>query len=182
MKEVLGVIIFFAVILAGVWFAPVWWRAHQVKTSGQPSIVTLSDTARKLISAEETHGTGVPGDAANENQTPTTPPSIIATPTNTSKTDITKLAIKVMNGGAMKGSAAKALEIVKNAGYAAATVGNATGDYTGVSVYYAKLENKADAEALRILLSKTYSNPTTQAVADSQSETASAPIVVMVGK
>ena len=99
-----------------------------------------------------------------------------------SAVDIATINVKVMNGGAPKGSATQTLDMLKTAGYKAATIGNATGDFTGVTIYYLKTENKADAEALRLLLSKKYSNAVTQSVVDPKSEQGSAPIVVMLGK
>ncbi len=180
MKEVLGVVVSFALVLALVWFSPGWWRQYHAANTMQPSIATIQQGEASPASTPDRRQAEASVSAPDYKPATANPDSIVSAPPTVA--DIAKLPVRVMNGGAPKGSAAKALEIIKTAGYKAATVGNATGDYTGVSVYYAKSENKADAEALRILLSKTYPNASTQAVSDSKSEAASSPIVVIVGK
>ena len=181
MKEVFGVIIFFALALALVWFAPKWWQRYHAAKNTQPSITTIQQKGSATTTpAPDADGQTVADSTAamsrpvmSDSDSPLVPASAV---------DIAKINVKVMNGGAPKGSATQTLDMLKTAGYKAATIGNATGDFTGVTIYYLKTENKADAEALRLLLSKKYSNAVTQSVVDPKSEQGSAPIVVMLGK
>ena len=92
-----------------------------------------------------------------------------------------KLDIKVFNGGAPKGSAAKVQTFLKTAGYTKAEAVSAAGDYTGVTVYY-RDGKMADAEAVKKALLKDYPTAQIKASTSPKSEDGSADVVVMLGK
>jgi cbb3-type cytochrome oxidase subunit 3 len=171
MKDVAGTLVFLIVVLAGVWFLPTWWRDRQAVKSNQPSITALRDEVVQAVSAEADRVTQAVEEKSSE--------VITSVPVKT--TDTAKLSLKVLNGGAVKGSAGKAVQTLKSAGYALAVQGDAKGDYTGVTVYYRE-GSQADAEQVKQALIKDYPNATTQIVTDSKHETALTPVVVMLGK
>ncbi len=94
----------------------------------------------------------------------------------------TKIAIKVLNGGAAKGSASVYADILKGAGYTSVTAGNSAGDYTGVSVYYAQAGTQANAEAVKAALSKKAPNAEVRIGVANSADTGSSAITVIVGK
>lgn len=89
--------------------------------------------------------------------------------------------IKVLNGGAAKGSAGILGEALKKEGYTKISVGNTTGNYTGTTVYFA---SGLDQEAAILKASLLKSYPKTEAkpaLADNK-ETTQAPLTVILGK
>lgn len=118
---------------------------------------------------------------------PTTSPVIVeeAKPETTTPSvtpiDKTTLDVKVMNGGAAKGSAGTFGETLKKAGYTKTTVGNTTSDYTGVAIYYAAGKQK-EAESLQGDVAKTYPQVTLLETKTGNADTAGATLVVILGK
>lgn len=89
--------------------------------------------------------------------------------------------IKVLNGGAAKGSANTVADILKKAGYTKVAAGNSAGNYTGTVVYFATgLEN--EAAAVQKVLLKSYPKTETKAALKGNSDTAAAVITVILGK
>jgi len=90
-------------------------------------------------------------------------------------------AIKVLNGGAAKGSATTAAEVLKKDGYTKLTTGNTVKDYVGVVVYYAAgLEQEANV--VKISLMKTYPKVEAKAALKDNTETSQAVITIILGK
>lgn len=178
MKEILGIILFFGIALAGVWFIPGLWRTQETKQSGQPSIMELKNVALDIVQQEQNRveqevAEGTSAQTVSENQKSD---SVASKPT-----DPAKLVVKVLNGGAAPGSAGKVAQILKTAGFKLTTAGDSKGDYTGVTVYY-QSANKADAEVVKVALIKTHPQTMTQAADATKVETGKAPVVVILGK
>lgn len=95
--------------------------------------------------------------------------------------DKATLQVTVMNGGSAAGSAAKATDILKKAGFSKAETGNADGNYTGVTVYY-KTDSQQAAQLVRDALSTTYKNAVISPEDTKKPETGKTPVVVILGK
>lgn len=120
----------------------------------------------------------VPEEKAEEK---TTPPSD-TTPSNPApEIDKKTLEIKVLNGGAAKGTAGTFTETLKKTGYTKATFGNSVGDYVGVTIYYAK-DKEALAETLKGDVAKTYPKVTLAPALAANKDTTTASLVVILGK
>jgi hypothetical protein len=91
------------------------------------------------------------------------------------------MVVKVLNGGAAKGSASTFTETLKKAGYASATFGNSFGNYTGVTVYYGA-GRKAEGEALVVDVQKTYPKAVAKEAPQGDRDAAAAAFVVILGK
>lgn len=89
--------------------------------------------------------------------------------------------IKVLNGGAAKGSATTAAEALKKDGYTKVITGNTVKDYTGVVVYYAAGLEK-EAGVVKTTLSKVYPKAETKAALKDNTETSQAVITIILGK
>jgi hypothetical protein len=89
--------------------------------------------------------------------------------------------IKVLNGGAAKGSAAVVGDVLKKDGYTKVTVGNTTGNYTGTVVYFTTGLEK-EAGVVKELLFKNYPKTVAQEALSNNKETSQAPITVILGK
>lgn len=89
--------------------------------------------------------------------------------------------IKVVNGGAAKGSATVVAELLKKNGYTKVSVGNTLGDYTGVVVYFAAPQEK-DALALKDALLKNYPKAEVKPAIKENKETTQAILTVILGK
>lgn len=89
--------------------------------------------------------------------------------------------IKVLNGGAAKGSASVAAELLKKDGFTKVTTGNTTSDYVGVTVYFGS-SVESEAEAVKNFLIKTYPKAEKKATPKDNKETTQASIVVVLGK
>jgi hypothetical protein len=88
--------------------------------------------------------------------------------------------IKVLNGGAAKGSAGVVAEALKKAGYTKVTTGNTLGDYTGTTVYFSVgLDQEAGAVKQALL---SWPATVTKEAPQGNKETAQAPLTVIVGK
>lgn len=174
MKELLGIIIFFAVIIAGAVWLPGVWHARELERTTQSSIMDLKDVAIESVGKEESRVADdmaqAEGDTTAKNETPLAP-----------ATDPAKLVIKVLNGGAAGGSAGKLAQVLRSAGFKLVTAGDSKSDYAGVTVYY-QSAGKADADAVKATLTKAYPSVEERVETDMKKETASAAIVVVVGK
>ncbi len=89
--------------------------------------------------------------------------------------------IKVMNGGAAKGSAGILGESLKKGGYTKVSVGNTTGNYTGTVIYFASGLDQ-EAATLKETLVKTYPKVETKAALAENKETSLSPLTVILGK
>lgn len=89
--------------------------------------------------------------------------------------------IKVLNGGAAKGSASVAADILKKDGCTKVTTGNTTSDYVGVTVYFLSAFEQ-EAGVVKNFLIKTYPKVTTKVAPKENKETTQASLVVILGK
>ncbi len=93
-----------------------------------------------------------------------------------------KIAIRVMNGGAAKGSASVVAGVLMGSGYGTVSTGNATGDHTGLTVYFKAPVTEADANAVKESLLKKYPTGMVKASAANMPDTMTSPVTVIVGK
>lgn len=89
--------------------------------------------------------------------------------------------LKVLNGGAAKGSAGTLAETLKKAGYTKAVAGNTLKDYTGTVVYFA---TGLDTEAaiVKEALLATYPKAEVKPADKGNTETTQAPLTIILGK
>lgn len=92
----------------------------------------------------------------------------------------TEVVIKVLNGGAVGGSASKVKEVLAAKGYKKVEAGNSEkSNYAGVTVFY-QADMKTVAEKVVTDLKAKY--PTAQAKAGTSVEEKSGPIIIILGK
>lgn len=143
------------------------WRESQL-TKSTPSIQKIVEAP--ALPAPTTNPT------PSEEPKPETPAASVA-----AVMDKATLDIKVMNGGAVKGSAGTFGETLKKAGYTKVTVGNTSGDYTGTVVYYATDKQK-EAESVLVDVLKTYPKATVAPAKAGIADMTGATLVVILGK
>ncbi len=91
------------------------------------------------------------------------------------------LSLKVLNGGAAKGIAGTYAEKLKAAGFTKTVVGNAFGDYTGQTLYYAKGQS-AGADAIKGEVVKTYPALTVKEAPSGDKDATAATYVLIIGR
>ncbi len=91
------------------------------------------------------------------------------------------LEIKVLNGGSAKGMAGTYAEKLKQAGFTRVEVGNAFGDYTGQTLYYAKGQ-EAGMKIIQAEVMKAYPSLVTKEAPTSDRDAAVAMYVVILGR
>ncbi len=89
--------------------------------------------------------------------------------------------IKVLNGGAAKGSAGIVTELLKKEGFIKAVAGNALGNYVGTVVYFAPALEQ-EAQKVKVVLMKTYPTVETKPAVSNNKETSQAPLTVILVK
>lgn len=136
-----------------------------------PSLEALPK-AEVAESAPET-----PAPAVEKSAETTAPAAEPSAPTVDKKT----LSIKVLNGGAAKGVAGTYAEKLKTAGFAKTVVGNAFGDYTGQTLYYAKGQS-AGADAIKTEVMKTYPGLTVKEAPSGDKDATAATFVLILGR
>jgi cytoskeletal protein RodZ len=159
------VLVMLGVISLLSWWGYRGWSFSQ-EQSALPSIAALPITEEKTESR-------VP---VEEEKPQTQEPSQEELVKKTKETDI-----KVLNGGAAKGSAGVLGEALKKEGYTKISVGNTTGNYTGTIIYFA---SGLDQEAATLKASLLKSHPKTEAkpALTDNKETTQAPLTVILGK
>jgi hypothetical protein len=185
MKEIFASILFLAAVAGTLWGWNDWRVKQKDKQDTRPSIGTFSS----VPVAEFSDQNPIPqekrrepsSDAATQERTEIEIHDSIATTTVASDTSKDALEVKVMNGGAAKGTAGSVQELLKRSGYAKASASSATGDYAGVTVYYTGAHEAQATDIQRILLAKYPKAAVTSAVSG-RVEESSATIVVMMGK
>lgn len=91
------------------------------------------------------------------------------------------LVVKVLNGGAVGGSAGKMVSYLKQNGYIKAEAGNANGANKGVVIYFSA-DMADEAKVLQLLLLKQYQGVEAKPVAEAKiPEAKTAPMVVVLG-
>lgn len=144
------------------------WRESQL-TKSTPSI-------QKIVEAPALPAPTTTNQAPSLEPKPETPAAPVE-----ALVDKATLDIKVMNGGAVKGSAGTFGEALKKAGYSKVTVGNTSGDYTGTVVYYAPDKQK-EAESVLVDVLKTYPKATVAPAKAGIADMTGATLVVILGK
>lgn len=141
------------------------WKAAQVEQS-TPSIQELGE-----------HIPPRAPDVNPDTSTPTTTPAISSALVQ----DKATVEVKVINGGAAKGSASTLTELLKKAGYTKATFGNSAKDHTGTIIYYSGSAQVA-AETLKETVIKTYPKVTLAPAQAGDKDATAATVVVVLGK
>lgn len=107
----------------------------------------------------------------------TPPPTVIAEPTK-AEIDLSKYAIKILNGGGVSGEAARQKDSLEAKGFTISTVGNAdNSDYTETIIQAKEKVDKDFIAKLKSVLEDTFIVGEIEAL----SEDASTPIVVILG-
>lgn len=165
-----ALLLFTIVSLAGIgWVMYSEWQASR-EHSGQLSIATLPKEEQISDEALTDNNQGDPDQNValqNSEEKPILAPKDVE--------------VKVLNGGAAKGSAGIVTDVLKQAGYAKAIFGNATGDYSGVVVYH-KVGLDREATAVKDALIKKYPVVTMKEAGTANTEVSVMPITVVVGK
>lgn len=123
---------------------------------------------------------------APEPKPPTTPapvsPAPAPSPAPTPPTiDRKQLSVRVLNGGAVKGSAGVLADKLKQAGFVKATFTSAAASYQGVTIYFAK-GKEAEAADLKTEVAKTYPNATVAPAVPGGRDSTAADLVVILGQ
>jgi cytoskeletal protein RodZ len=185
-------LIIFLVLLLAILGYSVW---HLVRTvSGQK--VKEAPGIQSIV--VEPLKTPAPSEPAPTPTTPTTPATTTTTTTSattTTGTDATTgtaltpsdtlkaTSLRVLNGGAAKGTAGKLLTALNKTGLSKTSVGDADSDYTGTTVYYQADAYKERAEeVVKLLESIGTKGAVTKKAESSTGETGNTPIVIITGK
>jgi cytoskeletal protein RodZ len=169
--DFLGKTIIFVVIIliigAATFLVFLGYRLAGSGSIENASIVSISSQGPSSVSEQETHEQ-----------------KEAKVPQDTAKDGVfmkNSISIVVLNGGAPKGSAGIVADILKTDGFLKATAGNASGDYSGMVVYW-KEGNESAAKAVQAALSAKYPSIAVKASDPKNKETLSAPIVAILGK
>ncbi len=100
---------------------------------------------------------------------------------NTAVTDPKTVEVTVLNGGAASGSAGTVVTLLKGAGYQKAAAENASGTYSGVTIYYRSGFDTV-AAAVQEALKKKYPSATVAAAGANNQETSKSTVTVVLGK
>lgn len=172
-----GKILFTVIVLLvlGVIGAIAWggYRGLQMNTerAALPSIATLSTEETTTLEAAPVEEKVVVPEKKSEE-----------TATNDEVIKSAKATeIHVLNGGAAKGSAGTAAELLKKNGYTKTIIGNTLNDFSGVVVYFSSGKEK-EAGQVKLDLIKTYPTISTKPADTTKKETALAPLVLILGK
>lgn len=157
-------------ILAGIaWGGYRGWNMREERAA-LPSISTLSETDTT---------------AKNEPAPEAIIEAEVAAPAPETSVEDTKKAkateIKVLNGGAAKGSAGTATTFLTREGYTKVTLGNTLSDYAGTTVYFAVGLDK-EAAILKTTLLPNYPKTEVKPALPNNKETTAAPLTVILGK
>lgn len=156
--------------LVGVMFWHGYGRATPVmKERERPSITDLAPVPPATIVVD-----------TPQTETPPAEESAPATETTTPAVAKGELVVRVLNGGAPKGSAAVVTEYLKTAGFTKAVAGNADANYSDVAVY-CLAGKEAEAKSLEEALKTKYQGVTIKATSSAVGELAQSPCTVVVG-
>lgn len=177
MKEILSSIIFLAIAGGAIWGWSHWYGTVEENKDTRPSIGALA-TDTSVVASTSDESVNREELETKESETPKAPE-----PAKTLKTDPARevLDVKVLNGGAAKGGAARVQEFLKKQGYAKAQTGNAVGNYTDVTIFYLG-SNESNAQTIKELLLPDYAKIDVKLAISSKDESGSASVVVMMGK
>lgn len=173
-ESFLGGVLIFALTLSLLaalgYFGYIGYRSYQAfrREETIPSIETMAPIETAPLTNSEEQKTSV-----SKEETQKTP----AVSEGEKKT----LAIKVLNGGAAKGSAGRLTELLRQAGFAKAVFGNSRVDHTGTVIYYGD-SFQAAAELIKAVVIHTYPQATLAPSQTNVKDTSVAPIVIILGK
>lgn len=171
MKEVFSTIFFLFVVAGLLWGWNHWQATIQGAKDTRPSIGALATESKSSVSESKDPVAEAPVSVVEEKK------PVVSSNSTAKET----LDVKVLNGGAAKGSAVKVQDLLKKSGYVKAQSGSSVGNYTGTTVYYLG-SNEASATAIQQLLVKDYPSASVKMATSSSAENGSASIVVMLGK
>lgn len=163
---VVAIICLLLLILAGTfgYFGYRLWQSAQIERT-TPSIQELGE---KPV-------TDMPQVAA---PTPVAEPTPAPAPAPSA--DLAAVEVKVLNGGAAKGSASTLVDLLKKAGYTKASFGNSVANHTGTTIYYT-ITSQSAAETLKATVAKTYPAVTVAPAKAGDKDATAAAIVVVLG-
>lgn len=172
MKEFFLAILVFALLGGGVYGWSLY-RHRAVETADpRPSIRELSNMSAdnpSLASSQSKEMDTASDDAESADATPSRPD------------DPDTIAVSVLNGGAVGGSAGKVTTYLQSKGYKKAKAGNTNGSNVGMVIYYAD-DMEDEAKALQLVLLDSYKGVTASPAKDAKNKDAtSASIVVVLG-
>lgn len=175
---VVGVLLLLLLILIGTfgYFGYRLWKSAQVERS-IPSIQELGEKPGSVVSESVVETPPPASLSAPTSQTTSSP----TTETEVASLDIALVEVKVLNGGAARGSAGTLVDILKKAGYSKAAFGNTVADYTGTKIYYGTNAQSA-AEKVKELVSKTYPTVVIAPAEANNKDATAASVVVILGK
>lgn len=175
-ESLFGFLVMLIIVLCGVALASYggWILYHGVQESrGDSSRISIEDIPLRMNTGEQ----------QKEPKEMEEPKSAENTEVKTDSTVANKkISVKVMNGGAVKGSASVVAGVLMGSGYATVGTGNATGDYTGVTVYFTAPATEADANALKESLLKKYPGTVVKPSVVGTADTLVSPVTVIIGK
>ena len=148
------------------------WKSAQVERA-IPSIQELGEK-QVTVSSDESSVNLKP-------ETPAQPTPESTTTSNAQSVDLASVEVKVLNGGAARGSAGTMVDILKKAGYAKAAFGNTVADYTGTKIFYGA-QSQLAAEKVKELVAKTYPGVVLAPAEANDKDATAATVVVILGK
>lgn len=182
-------LIIFLVLLLAVLGYSVWHLIRTVKGE----VVKEAPGIQSIV--VEPLKTPAPSEPAPTPTAPTTPAATTTGTTATTGTNTTTgtaltpsdtlkaTSLRVLNGGAVKGTAGKLLTALNKAGLSKTSVGDADSDYIGTTVYYQADSYKERAEeVVKILDSIGTKDAVTKKAESSTGETGNTPLVIITGK
>lgn len=168
-----AIVVFLLLAAAGIGWAVYGGVSKNQAENRELSIAALGQPEDQTGEAPESTPMEDPAPPASSPQAATEPAVPIAPATKNT-------VVRVLNGGAAKGSAGKLAESIKQDGYTQVSAGDATGNYTGVVIYYAESLAK-EAELLKASVVKMYPSASTAQASAANRETAPAPLTVIIG-
>ncbi len=175
-ESLFGFLVMLIIVLCGVALASYggWILYHGVKESrGDMSRVSIADIPLATNMEEQQKEPKEMEEPKSVENTEVKTNSIVANK---------KIAVKILNGGAVKGSASVVAGVLMGSGYGAVGTGNATGDYTGVTVYFKTPATEAVAKAVKARLLSKYPSSTVKPSVVGTADTVVSPVTVIVGK
>lgn len=176
-ESLFGFLISFILVVLVVTIASYggWLLYGSVKESRMDADRVSIEDIPKAVKSEESQ----PGESlVNTTEDVTTDKTPASEPVAVNK----KVAIKVLNGGITKGAAGVVARVLTDAGFAAVSTGNATGDYTGVTVYFKTPATEADANAVKETLLLKYPGVVVKQAVASNTDTNAGAVTAIVGK
>lgn len=175
-EPLFGFLVMLIIVLCGVALASYggWLLYHGVKESrGDTSRVSIEQIPLGMNTGEQQkEPKEMEEQKSAENTTVKTEPVVVNK----------KVAVKVLNGGAVKGSASVVAGVLMGSGYSTVGTGNATGDYMGVTVFFKAPATQADADAVKDTLIKKYPGVVVKPSVVGMADTVVSPITVITGK